>query len=41
MNGEETLGELDLRIALIRENVRELMEQARAYSGAADEDRNA
>ncbi len=41
MNDIETLGELDMRIALIRENIRELIEQAAAYSGAADEDRNA
>lgn len=41
MDDNETLGELDIRIALIRENIRELIEQAAAYSGAADEDRNA
>jgi len=41
MNGNETLGELDIRIAIIRENLRELIEQAAAYSGAADEERNA
>ncbi len=34
-----TLAELDLRIAAIRDNIRELIEQAAAYSGAADEER--
>jgi hypothetical protein len=34
-----TLAELDQRIADIRENLRELIEQAAAYSGAADDDR--
>lgn len=33
------LVELDNRIAAIRENLRELTEQATAYSGAADENR--
>jgi hypothetical protein len=33
--------ELDKRIAAIRENIRELIEQATAFSGAADEDRTA
>jgi hypothetical protein len=32
------LAEIDERIAAVRENVRELVEQAAAYSGAADED---
>jgi uncharacterized protein YdgA (DUF945 family) len=41
MSDNETLGELDIRIALIRENLRELVEQAAAYSGAADEERAA
>jgi predicted mannosyl-3-phosphoglycerate phosphatase (HAD superfamily) len=36
-----TLVELDTRIAAIRDNIRELIEQAAAYSGAADEDRTA
>ena len=35
------LAELDKRIAITRENIRELVEQAAAYSGAADEDRTA
>ena len=34
-----TLVEIDQRIADIRENLRELVEQAAAFSGAADEDR--
>ena len=33
-----SLAEIDERIAAVRENVRELVEQAAAYSGAADED---
>jgi hypothetical protein len=41
MNGDESLSELDMRIAAIRENLNELIEQAAAYSGAADEERNA
>jgi hypothetical protein len=40
-NIAEELAELDTRIADIRENLRELVEQAAAYSGAADEDRAA
>jgi hypothetical protein len=31
--------ELDERIAVARENLRDLVEQAAAYSGAADEER--
>jgi len=38
MNDNETLSELEIRIALIRENLNELVEQAAAYSGAADEE---
>ena len=37
----EELAELDQRIAVIRDNLRELVEQAAAYSGAADESRTA
>jgi hypothetical protein len=33
-----TMTEIDSRIAAVRENIRELVEQAAAYSGAADED---
>jgi hypothetical protein len=36
-----SLTELEERIAISRDNIRQLMEQATAYSGAADEDRNA
>jgi hypothetical protein len=35
------LKELNDRIAIIRDNIAELTEQAAAYSGAADEARNA
>jgi hypothetical protein len=41
MNESAELDKLDRRIAIIRENLRELIEQAAAYSGAADEERNA
>ena len=34
-----TLAELDARIAAIRQNINDLVEQAAAYSGAADESR--
>jgi hypothetical protein len=33
-----SIAELDDRIAIARENLRELVEQAAAFSGAADED---
>jgi len=33
-----TIAELDGRIAALRENLSELIEQAAAYSGAADEE---
>ncbi len=36
-----SLPELERRIALIRGNIRQLIEQAAATSGAEDEDRNA
>ena len=35
------LKELNDRIAIIRDNISELTEQAAAFSGAADEERNA
>lgn len=41
MADSEALAELDQRIAIVRDNLRELVEQAAAYSGAADEARNA
>jgi hypothetical protein len=34
-----TVTEIDHRIAVIRENLRELIEQAAAFSGAGDEER--
>ena len=36
-----SLGELDRRIAIARDNIRQLIEQAAAFSGAGDESRNA
>jgi hypothetical protein len=36
-----SLPELDERIAIARENIRQLIEQAAAISGAENEDRNA
>jgi hypothetical protein len=41
MPDAEPLAELDAAIAAIRDNIRELIEQAAAYSGAADEERTA
>ena len=43
MSNESTLSreELDNRIAILRDNIRQLTEQAAAFSGAADEARNA
>ncbi|MBS0250823.1 MAG: hypothetical protein JSR78_07125 [Proteobacteria bacterium] len=41
MADTETLNEIEQRIAILRDNLRELVEQAAAYSGAADESRNA
>jgi hypothetical protein len=41
MADPEALAEIDQRIAIIRDNLRELVEQAAAYSGAADESRTA
>jgi hypothetical protein len=35
------LAELEKRIQLVEDNLRQLQEQAAAYSGAADEERNA
>jgi hypothetical protein len=37
----DTITELDERIAMIRQNINELIEQAAAYSGAEDENRTA
>jgi uncharacterized small protein (DUF1192 family) len=36
-----SLQELDNRLAIVRENIRQLIEQATAQSGAGDESRNA
>ena len=36
-----SLAELEARMAIVRDNIRQLIEQAAAYSGAQDEDRNA
>jgi uncharacterized small protein (DUF1192 family) len=40
-NASLSLAELDARIAIVRDNIRQLIEQAAAYSGAGDEDRAA
>jgi len=34
-----SLQELERRIAIVRDNIRQLIEQAAAYSGAGDEER--
>jgi uncharacterized small protein (DUF1192 family) len=36
-----SLEELERRLAIVRDNIRQLIEQAAAYSGAEDEERNA
>jgi len=36
-----SLAEIERRIAIARDNIRQLIEQAAAFSGAEDEDRNA
>ena len=41
MADNEALAEINRRIAIIQDNLRELVEQAAAYSGAEDEERNA
>lgn len=40
-NGQPPLAELERRIAIVRDNIRQLIEQAAAQSGAEDEERNA
>ena len=40
-DGSPSLAELDRRIAIVRDNIRQLIEQAAAFSGAEDEDRAA
>jgi hypothetical protein len=41
MSGEPTISELEKRIAVVRENIAGLVEQAAAFSGARDEARTA
>jgi BRCT domain type II-containing protein len=41
MSGSLSLDELNDRIAITRDNIRQLIEQAAAMSGAGDEARNA
>jgi hypothetical protein len=41
MADNETLAEINRRIAIVEDNLRELIEQVAAYSGAEDEERNA
>jgi hypothetical protein len=41
MNDGPTMSELEERIAVIRRNIDDLIEQAAAYSGAGDEARTA
>ena len=41
MADKATLAEIDKKIQIVENNLRELIEQAAAYSGAADEERNA
>ena len=38
---DPTIAELDERIAIVRQNINDLVEQATAYSGAEDENRAA
>ena len=40
-NNQSSLIELEQRIAIVRDNIRQLVEQAAAQSGAEDEERNA
>jgi hypothetical protein len=37
-NIDESIQEIDARISIVRENLRDLIEQAAAYSGAADDE---
>jgi hypothetical protein len=41
MADQAALAEIEKRIQIVEDNLRELQEQAAAYSGAADEERNA
>ncbi len=38
---QAALADIERRIQIVEDNLRELIEQAAAYSGAADEERNA
>lgn len=40
-DSSDALKQLERRIAMVRDNIRQLIEQAAAQSGAEDEDRNA
>jgi hypothetical protein len=41
MADKPALAEIERRIQIVEDNLRQLQEQAAAYSGAADEERNA
>ena len=41
MADQAALAEIEKRIQIVEDNLRDLVEQAAAYSGAADEERNA
>ena len=41
MANSAALAEIEGRIQIVEDNLRQLQEQAAAYSGAADEERNA
>ncbi|MGV1014903.1 MAG: hypothetical protein ACOYB4_08030 [Methyloceanibacter sp.] len=41
MADQATLAEIERRIQIVEDNLRQLVEQAAAFSGAADEERNA
>jgi hypothetical protein len=41
MVDQAALADIEKRIQIVEDNLRELIEQAAAYSGAADEERNA
>jgi hypothetical protein len=41
MADKASLAEIERRIQIVEDNLRQLQEQAAAYSGAADEERNA
>ena len=41
MSSSRSLAEIERAIRIVEDNLRQLQEQAAAYSGAADEERNA